>query len=379
LVEAFGAVAGSAIDPVLHRSQHADYQADGALALARKMGRSPREDRRAGDRKSRSCPIVCASVEVAGPGFINLNVSDTVLGELTTRMIADPRLGVARSAKPETVVVDYSAPNAAKEMHVGHLRSTVIGDATVRLLEWLGHTVIRQNHLGDWGTPFGMLIEHLVDIGEDEAAHELLVGDLSGFYQAARKKFDADERFADRSRRRVVLLQQGDEPTLRLWHVLVEQSIRYFMAVYGRLEVRLADTDFAGESTYNEQLGAIVAELTARGLLQESDGALCVFPDGFKSREGTRMPLIVRKTDGGYGYATTDLAAIRHRIHELGATRLVYVVGASPGASFADGVPSRARGRVGRARSANRARGLRLCARCPTARSCARAPASRSS
>jgi arginyl-tRNA synthetase len=323
---AFAAVAGEPVDPMVRRSQRADFQADGALSLARAVGRNPREIAAAVVARD---PLddVCTTVEVAGPGFINLVVRDEVLSRLTGSIVGDERLGVATAEAPETVVVDYSAPNAAKEMHVGHLRSSIIGDAAVRLLEWRGHTVIRQNHIGEWGTPFGMLIEHLLDVGEDEAVQELSVGDLNGFYQAARRKFDGDEAFKTRSRQRVVLLQGGDAATLRLWRLLVDQSKRYFLSVYERLGVRLTGDDFAGESTYNDQLESVTAELDRLGLLRDSDGALCVFPAGFTNREGDPLPLIVKKGDGGYGYDTTDLAAIRYRIRDLKATRLLYVVG----------------------------------------------------
>jgi arginyl-tRNA synthetase len=223
--------------------------------------------------------------------------------------------------------VDYSAPNVAKEMHVGHLRTTVIGDAAVRLLEWLGHEVLRFNHLGDWGTPFGMLIEHLLDIGEAEAAHDLSVGDLNSFYQAARRKFDGDPDFAERSRLRVVALQSGDETTRRLWHLLVAQSQAYFIAVYDRMDVRLTEADFYGESFYNDRLHPVVAELERLGLLRDSEGAKCVFPTGFAGRDGQPLPIIVLKSDGGFGYGATDLATIRYRTQELGVTRLLYFVG----------------------------------------------------
>ncbi len=311
---------------MVRRSQRADFQADGALPLARKVGRDPREIAAAVVERD---PLddLCATTEVAGPGFINLVLRDDVLSRLTGSIVGDERLGVATTEAPETVVVDYSAPNAAKEMHVGHLRSSIIGDAVVRLLEWRGHTVIRQNHIGEWGTPFGMLIEHLLDVGEDEAVQELSVGDLNGFYQAARRKFDSDEAFKTRSRQRVVLLQGGDAATLRLWRLLVDQSKQYFLTVYERLGVRLTDDDFAGESMYNDQLESVTAELDRLGLLRDSDGALCVFPAGFTNREGDPLPLIVKKGDGGYGYDTTDLAAIRYRIRDLKATRLLYVVG----------------------------------------------------
>jgi arginyl-tRNA synthetase len=326
LAPAFAAVAGEPADPVVRRSQRADFQADGALALAKRLGRNPREI--AAEIAERAeLADVASAVEVAGPGFINVTVRDDTLGALLTGIVGDPRVGVPPAAALETVVVDYSAPNVAKEMHVGNMRSTVIGDAIVRLLDWLGHQVIKANHLGDWGTPFGMLIEHLVDVGEEEAAHELSVGDLNVFYQAARRKFDADDAFKERSRRRVVSLQAGDEATRRLWNLLVEQSEAYFMAVYDRLDVRLTASDFVGESFYNEMLDSVVDELAELGLLRDSEGAKCVFPAGFTNREGDPLPLIVRKSDGGYGYAATDLAAIRYRTGKLAATRLLYVVG----------------------------------------------------
>jgi arginyl-tRNA synthetase len=213
-------------------------------------------------------------------------------------------------------------------MHVGHLRSTVIGDALVRLLEHAGHTVIRENHIGDWGTPFGMLIEHLLDLGEAEAAHELSVGDLDGFYKQARKKFDADETFRARARARVVLLQSGDEETLRLWRVLVTDSTAYFNSVYRALDVLLTDDDLAPESRYNDLLPDVVRRLDEAGLLTVSDGAEVVFPPGFTNREGEPLPLIVRKADGGFNYSATDLASVIDRVERVGATLLVYVVGA---------------------------------------------------
>src|SRR5439155_21986740 len=203
-----------------------------------------------------------------------------------------------------------------------HLRSTVIGDAVARLLEWLGHRVIRANHLGDWGTPFGMLIEHLLDVGESGAAHELSVGDLDTFYKAARAKFDADETFKARARSRVVALQSGDERTRRLWQLLVAESERHFLTVYDRLDVTLTARDFSGESFYNAMLAPVVAELDRQGLVRDSEAAACVFPDGFTGRDGQPLPIIVRKSDGGDGYGGTDLAAIRPRTQDLGATRL---------------------------------------------------------
>ncbi|MGC3858561.1 arginine--tRNA ligase [Micromonospora chersina] len=326
LAPAFATVAGEPVDPVVRRSQRADFQSDAALALARRLGQPPRAI--ATEVLERAILAdLCSATEVSGPGFLNLTVADDALAGLVSALAADPRLGVPEAAAPETVVVDYSAPNVAKEMHVGHLRSTVIGDAAARLLEWLGHRVLRANHLGDWGTPFGMLIEHLVDLGEAEAAQELSMGDLDSFYKAARAKFDADEAFRERARQRVVALQGGDATTLRLWRLLVEQSERYFLTVYDLLDVTLTERDFHGESSYNDLLGPVVEELDRLGLLRSSDGAACVFPPGSVGRDGEPLPLIVRKSDGGYGYPATDLAAIRHRTGTLGATRLLYVVG----------------------------------------------------
>jgi len=314
-------------DPVVRRSDRADYQVNGSMALAKRTGRPPRD--LAQDLIDRvELADIAHPPEVAGPGFINVILQDAFLARALTEAAADPYLGVTKAATTETVVVDYSAPNVAKEMHVGHLRSTIIGDALVRVLEFVGHQVVRQNHIGDWGTPFGMLIEHLLSVGEAEAANELSVGDLGRFYQEARAEFDANPDFADRARRRVVALQAGDPQTLRLWKLLVDESSRYFTAVYGQLGVKLTPADQAGESMYNPMLAETMAELERLGLLVESDGALCVFPPGFTTREGNPLPLIVRKSDGGFGYDTTDLAAIRYRLRDLGATHVIYVVGA---------------------------------------------------
>jgi arginyl-tRNA synthetase len=313
-------------DPVVRRSDRADYQVNGSMALAKRTGRPPRDlAQELVDRVELA--DIAHPPEVAGPGFINVTLHDAFLARALQETAADPYLGVTRAADTETVVIDYSAPNVAKEMHVGHLRSTILGDTLVRVLEFVGHEVIRQNHVGDWGTPFGMLIEHLLSVGEAEAANELSVGDLGRFYQEARAEFDANPDFADQARRRVVALQAGDPQTLRLWKLLVDESSRYFTAVYERLGVKLSPADQAGESMYNPMLADTMAELERLGLLVESDGALCVFPPGFTTREGNPLPLIVRKTDGGFGYDTTDLAAIRYRLSDLGADHIVYVVG----------------------------------------------------
>jgi arginyl-tRNA synthetase len=236
--------------------------------------------------------------------------------------------------EPETVVVDYSAPNVAKEMHVGHLRGTILGDALCRMLSFVGHDVRRENHVGDWGTPFGMLIEHLIDLGEEKAVLELSVGDLDAFYRQARSSFDEDETFRERSRHRVVLLQSGDDETFRLWRILVAESMRSFDEVYAKLGVLLTDDDVVGESFYNAMLPDVVRDLDACGLLVESDGARCVFPPGFTNRHGDPLPLIVQKSDGGFGYAASDLAALRDRTTRIGATRVLYVVGAPQAQHF---------------------------------------------
>jgi len=313
-------------DPVLRASDRVDYQANGAMALAKRLGRPPR------DVAEEVAAVVSldgiATVEVAGPGFLNLVLDDGIIASAIAGIAADPRLGIDPATERHRVVLDYSAPNVAKEMHVGHLRGTVIGDSLARALRFSGHEVIARNHVGDWGTPFGMLIEHLCDIGEDEAANELSVGDLDGFYRAARSKFDADDAFKERSRQRVVSLQGGDPETLRLWRILVDESVRYFDGVYRLLGVGLTPEDVVGESSYNPMLDDVVRDLERAGLLVESEGAQCVFPAGFTNREGDPLPLIVRKSDGGYGYAASDLAAVRDRVSNLGCDRLYYVVGA---------------------------------------------------
>ena len=326
LQAAFDTVSTGA-DPVLRVSDRADFQANGALALAKQVGRPPRQVAEEVVAAA-SLGDICAEVEVSGPGFINLTLSEVFVAGQVADLSADPRLGVAEADRPETIVIDYSAPNVAKEMHVGHLRSTLIGDALARVLAFLGHDVQRENHIGDWGTPFGMLIEHLVDVGGAENAETFSVRDLNEFYAAARRQFDSDPDFAERCRQRVVLLQGGDEETLRLWRIFVAESMRHAREVYDILGVLLTDHDIVGESFYNPLLPVVVDELDAKGLLVEDDGALCVFPEGFENRSGEPLPLIVRKSDGGYGYPATDLACVRDRTGRIGATRLVYVVGA---------------------------------------------------
>ena len=259
-------------------------------------------------------------------GFVNVSAKPEWLSKSLSNLLSDPRLGI-ESEKPLTFAIDYSAPNVAKEMHVGHLRSTVIGDSIVRMLEFKGHRAIRENHVGDWGTPFGMLIEHLLDLGEDQAANELGVGDLDSFYKQARAKFVSDDEFADRSRSRVVLLQGGDSETLRLWRVLVDESMRYFNEVYSMLGVLLTDEDIRGESSYRDLLPEVAERLNEVGILEQSEGADVVFPGGWVNREGDPLPMIIRKADGGYNYSTSDLACIIDRVERLGCDGFLYVVG----------------------------------------------------
>jgi arginyl-tRNA synthetase len=325
VAKAFGAE-HAGVDPMVRRSERADLQADLAMGLAKALKRAPRQVAEAVVGAAELGDL-CERVEIAGAGFINLTLKAEFLESSLAAVAGDERLGVPRTEVKERVVIDYSAPNVAKEMHVGHLRSTIIGDALARLLAFAGHEVIAQNHIGDWGTPFGMLIEHLLDVGSAHAHASM--GELSGFYRGARAKFDGDPQFADRARHRVVLLQAGDARTLELWRQLVEISTQYFSSVYERLGVGLRNEDVRGESAYNAVLPEIAAELERSGLAKVNDGALCAFPPGFVNRDGEPLPLIVRKQDGGYGYGATDLAALRYRAHTLGGTRLLYVVGAT--------------------------------------------------
>jgi arginyl-tRNA synthetase len=331
LAEAFHTFAPGA-DPVLRPSERCDYQANGVMALAKALGRAPRDV--AVEVLAVTDLAGLAEVEVAGGGFLNLTLTTRFLDTQLRALLGDERLGLAPATDPLTVVLDYSSPNVAKEMHVGHLRSTVIGDALARLYRFAGHRVLARNHVGDWGTPFGMLIEHLVDLGEAQAVASLSIGDLDGFYRSARAKFDVDETFRERSRARVVALQAGDPETRRLWRVLVDESVAYFSEVYEKLDVTMSRDDLAGESSYNEHLADVVDALERQGLLVDSGGALCVFPPGFTNRDGEPLPLIVQKRDEGYGYAATDLAALRDRVERLGGDLLLYVVGAPQAQHF---------------------------------------------
>lgn len=318
---------GESADPTVRPSDRADAQVNGALPLAKKIGGNPRDIALA-VVASGVLDGVASELEIAGPGFVNVTFSPEFLGTQLAEVSVDDRLGVAPASPTKNVVVDYSAPNVAKEMHVGHLRTTVIGDALVRMMEFRGHHVIRENHIGDWGTPFGMLIEHLVDLGEERAAEHLSLGDLDGFYKEARVKFDGSDEFQDRARERVVLLQGGDDDTRRLWGLLVELSNQHFTTVYEMLGVRLTDDDLAGESTYQPLMPEVIERLGASGLLTESDGADVVFPPGFTNRDGDPLPLIVQKGAGGFNYATSDLACVIDRVERLDADLMLYVIGA---------------------------------------------------
>jgi arginyl-tRNA synthetase len=304
-----------------------------ALPLGKRLGRAPRQV--AGELAARlDVTDMCAAPEVSGPGFINFTLRDDWIAAQASRMLGDRRLGLAPTASPQTVVVEYSSPNIAKEMHVGHLRTTIVGDAIARVLEFAGHRVIRDNHVGDWGTPFGMLIEHLLDVGEDSAEAALLTTDPNAFYQAARRKFETDPEFTERARSRLVRLQAGDPDTLAIWQRYVDISREYLHQIYARLGVSLTDDDIRGESFYNDMLADTVSVLEERGIATESEGALCAFPAGFTGREGRPLPLIIRKSDRGYNYATTDLAAVRYRVDKLSCDRSVYVVGSEQALHF---------------------------------------------
>ncbi|HEY2312699.1 MAG TPA: arginine--tRNA ligase [Streptosporangiaceae bacterium] len=316
----------AAADPLIRPSGFADYQSNVAMSLARQLGRAPRDV--AGPVATRLATAdAVVSAEVSGPGFINITLSDEWIARQASAQLADARLGVAVADPSQRIVVDYSGPNVAKELHAGHLRATVVGDAIARVLEYLGYDVVKAAHLGDWGTPFGMLLEHSIDIGEQATYDQLAAGEFTAFYQAARAEFDRDSIFADRSRKRVVQLQAGEPDTMRLWQVLVDDAMEYLRGIYARLNVTLTDADMAPESFYNPMLGDVSDELESKGIAVMSDGALCAFPPGFTGRDDKPVPLMLRKSDGGYGYDSTDAAAIRYRLTQLGAARIIYVVG----------------------------------------------------
>lgn len=319
LTARFEAVAG--IDPEMRpatRPQFGHFQSNVALRLAKSEGRPPRDV--AADLVARiDLADLCEPLEIAGPGFINVRVRSDVLAHVVSELLGDAHVGIDQADREQTVVIDYSAPNVAKPMHVGHLRSTIIGDCFHRVLRAQGHTVVAQNHIGDWGTQFGMLVEQILHEGVDAATLDLDA--TVALYQRAQIHFRTDESFADAARRRVVALQAGDPKTRAIWQALIDVSTVAFNEAYQRLGVLLTDDDLAGESTYNDDLPVVAADLADRGIATIDNGALCVFVPGYEA------PMIVRKSDGGFGYACTDLAAIRRRVTRMGADRIIYVVG----------------------------------------------------
>ncbi|GAB2512886.1 arginine--tRNA ligase [Nocardia heshunensis] len=326
-------------DPVVRRSEHADFQSNAALPLAKRFAMTPRL-LAADIAGGLGTDGVIAEVSVSGPGFLNITVTDTALWTQLAARLHDPRLGVGEPARGQRIVIDYSAPNVAKEMHVGHLRTTIIGDSLARVLGFLGADVVRANHLGDWGTQFGMLIQYIDEHPEqpwhaDDLTTGSTVSALDALYKAARARFDADPAFADRARTRVVALQSGDAATVARWREIVAESEKAFAAIYDRLGVLLTAHDYAGESFYNPMLAATTAELLATGVAIPSDGAIVVESEHVDGPDGTPVVLMVRKRDGGYGYDSTDLATIRYRITTLHADRLLYVTDSRQSLHFA--------------------------------------------
>ncbi|QOV24114.1 arginine--tRNA ligase [Anabaenopsis elenkinii] len=335
LVAAFGGdYAG--VDPILVTASNpkfGDYQANVALSLSKKLGQQPRAIALAIVEKL-DVSEFCETPEIAGPGFINLKLKISYLETQLKTIQADSRLGIPKAETPKREIVDFSSPNIAKEMHVGHLRSTIIGDAIARILEFRGHNVLRLNHVGDWGTQFGMLITYLREVYPEAltTANALNIGDLVNFYRQAKQRFDEDETFQESARKEVVRLQAGAEDTLHAWKLLCEQSRREFQVIYDLLDVQLNER---GESFYNPLLPSVVEDLATLGILEENQGAKVVFLEGFTNREGEPLPLIVQKSDGGYNYATTDLAALRYRIQKDQAQRIIYVTDSGQSNHFA--------------------------------------------
>ena len=311
-----------------------DYQVNGVMALAKQLKTNPRKLAEQIVAKL-DVSDICEEPEVAGPGFINLRLKPEFVAANLVEINKDAsRLGVEKAGKPKTIVVDFSGPNIAKPMHVGHLRSTIIGDCICRLLEFEGHDVKRQNHIGDWGTQFGMLIA-FIERRATQALEGKVVGvipsklaEFEAFYKEANRLFEIDEDFKSRSRAAVVGLYSGDRTWMGRWNLLVEQSKRHYQEIYDRLNVTLKPEDVRGESEYRDELAGVVEALRRNSYAVESDGAVCVFPEGFKDKEGEPLPVIVQKSDGAYLYATTDLAALRYRINKLKADRIIYVTDA---------------------------------------------------
>ena len=324
-LEAAGAPAGSpAAVRQSAKAQFGDYQANGVMGVAKKLGMNPREF------AQKVIDVldldgIASKAEIAGPGFINIFLDPAFLAKQASASLADERLGIA-TQQQQTIVADYSAPNVAKEMHVGHLRSTIIGDAVVRTLEFLGHKVIRANHIGDWGTQFGMLIANLERVEKEQGEVSMELADLEGFYRESKKLYDEDEAFAERARGYVVKLQGGDEHCAKMWKKLVDVTMIQNQRNYDRLNVSLSREDVMGESMYNDMLPTIVADLKTQGLAVEDDGAQVVFLDEYKNKDGEPMGVIVQKRDGGYLYTTTDIACAKYRYETLGANRVLYFI-----------------------------------------------------
>ncbi|HEY9697967.1 MAG TPA: arginine--tRNA ligase [Trichocoleus sp.] len=335
LVAAFGAeLAGT--DPILvpaSNPKFGDYQSNVSLSLSKKLGQPPRA---IAEQIVQNLDVadLCEAPSIAGPGFINLTLKPAYLEAQLRQMQTDERLGMPLTKQPKRAIVDFSSPNIAKEMHVGHLRSTIIGDSIARVLEFQGHDVLRLNHVGDWGTQFGMLITYLRESYPNALtqADALDLGDLTAFYKRAKQRFDEDEAFRETSRQEVVKLQSGDPETLKAWKLLCEQSRQEFQVIYDLLDIKVTER---GESFYNSFLPKVVEDLDKAGLLVEDQGAKCVFLEGFTNKEGDPLPLIVQKTDGGYNYATTDLAALCYRIQQDHADRIIYVTDAGQANHFA--------------------------------------------
>ena len=323
-------------DPLLGLSSNpkfGDYQANMAMGLSKKLGQQPRQIAQS-IVDNLDVAAVCEVPQIAGPGFINFTVKPSYLATQLQAMQRDSRLGVPVADIPQRVIVDFSSPNIAKEMHVGHLRSTILGDCIARVLEFRGHDVLRLNHVGDWGTQFGMLILYLREAYPEAltTADALDLGDLVVLYKKAKQRFDEDAEFQAAARKEVVKLQAKDPDTMKAWNLLCDQSRREFQVIYDRLNVQLTER---GESFYNPYLATVVDDLRATGLLVESDGAQCVFLEGYTNRDGDPLPLIVQKTDGGYNYATTDLAAVRYRIGTDRADRIIYITDTGQSDHFA--------------------------------------------
>ncbi len=324
-IEAAGAPAGT---PALVRqsakAQFGDYQANGIMGAAKQLGCNPREFAQK-VLDVLNLDGIASKTEIAGPGFINIFLSETFLAAQAEAALADERLGVAQDA-PQTIVADYSAPNVAKEMHVGHLRSTIIGDAVVRTLEFLGHNVIRANHIGDWGTQFGMLIANLERVQQASGEVSMELADLEAFYRESKQLYDEDPQFAETARNYVVKLQGGDPFCLAMWKKLVDVTMIQNQRNYDRLNVSLTRDNVMGESMYNDMLAQIVSDLQAKGLAVEDDGAQVVFLDEFKNKDGEAMGVIIQKRDGGFLYTTTDIACAKYRYETLGAERVLYFI-----------------------------------------------------